>query len=129
MGPAPTERTVGRSSLLVALLPTPPPERIDIDASAPLEGPETHRIDLDVDAFLAEVGSRLDRVAVLDADALEDVIAEDPAGLRSQGWLMTVCREDGSARFGLLPTQARSSVTNAGAFCAAVETSLAIPAR
>jgi hypothetical protein len=125
MGPLPGEVRLSGVELRIALLPTLPPVPVDSRGKpAAPEAKETYAVALDADAMLAEIGERLDDAAALDAAALEAAVADHPSGLGSQGWLLVVCRPDGSADYRLLPTKAVARVENADAFCAAVERQL-----
>jgi len=122
LGPMPAEEILDRSDLLVALLPTVPPRSLDDQGNpAEVEFSETYTIDFDADAFLGEIAERLDEAATIDATSLERAVADYPAGLLSRGWLLTMCRPDGSADYRLLPTKAVAPLENAVVFCSAVE--------
>jgi len=126
MGPLPGEVRLSGVELRIALLPTLPPVPLDNRGkSVAPEAKETYAVELDSGAMLVEVGERLDDAAALDAASIESAVADHPAGLGSQGWLLVVCRADGSADYRLLPTKAVAKVENADAFCAAVERQLA----
>jgi hypothetical protein len=117
LGVDPRNETGAGAEITLALVPLVPP---------PVEGLESSRddpipVDLDANALRSEVARRLDGGATLDAATLEKALTEDPAGLEGAAWMLVVCRQDGTASFGLLPTSARSPVTNAPLFCAAVE--------
>ena len=65
----------------------------------------------------------LDRIAgesVLEVEKLENLLTQR-YGLWNQAFLLVVCRPDGTAWYGLLPTHGRNRVTNAAAVCAAME--------
>lgn len=122
LGPLPGERVLDRDSLIVVLLPTLPPVPVDEnDRPRPTARRDTYPVRFDSEAFLEEVARRLDRQANLDLETLETAIAVYPAGLRSNGWILVVCRPDGTADYGVPSTRARSRVTNAALFCAAAD--------
>ena len=121
-GPLPTEELLDRSALLVALLPTFPAVPVDdSDRPQPAARRETYAIRFDPQAFLETVAQRLDRQAAVDAATVEEAVTLRPAGLESEGWVLVVCRPDGTADYGLPPTRARSRLTNADLFCAAAD--------
>jgi hypothetical protein len=112
------KREVGMAGVLtLALLLVPPPalegEKSPSKASLPVR--------FDADAFRAEVARRLDAGSALDAATLESALTVEPKGLDSDGFLLVVCRGDGSAWFGLPPTRTHSPVTNASLICAAMD--------
>jgi hypothetical protein len=122
MGPMPAEEFLDRSDLLVALLPTLPPSSLDEEGNpGEAEFSEAYAIDFDANAFLEEIAERLDETAAIDVASLERAVADYPAGLRSSGWLLALCRPDGSADYRLLPTKAVAPVESAAVFCTAVE--------
>lgn len=137
LGPGPTERSVARRELVVAYLatlPAIPAEEITVAANVAFSSapPPVQEI-----AVVAETPARIDRTAFLDAIAnrldlhhgppderIEDLVSRPEAGLESDGWIVVLCNEDGSAVYHLPPTTARQRVINADLFCGAVESLL-----
>jgi hypothetical protein len=121
LGPLPTEEVLDRSALLAVLLPTFPAVPVGDKEPQPVARRETYSIRFDPQTFLETVAQRLDRQAVVDAATVEEAITLRPAGLESEGWVLVVCRHDGTADYGLPPMRARSRLTNAALFCAAAD--------
>jgi hypothetical protein len=88
-------------------------------------------VELNAELLREDIAHEFDVLSEVDARVLEWALlgggSSDPEWLRSQGWMMVVCREDGSAWFALPPTSAQSPVTNAPVFCAALERMLPSP--
>lgn len=109
----------------VAFVPLPPLAAPD-ERPAPL-----FPVELNAELFREDIGHVLDAASTLDGDVLELALrggsGAGPQWLRSEGWLMVVCREDGTAWFGLPPTAAWNVVTNAALICAAMERMLPSP--
>jgi hypothetical protein len=125
LGALPTTKVLDRTSLMVALLPTLPPSEIDENGNSRERQPrQAYIAAINQEAFLEEIARRLDRQATLDGPTLEKAITYRPSGFLSEGWILVVCRPDGSADFWLAPTQARAAVENAALFCAAVDSGL-----
>ena len=57
-------------------------------------------------------------------DRIEALVRRPGVGLKTEGWLVVLCREDGSATYFLPPTKAFNRVTNAAFFCGALEARL-----
>ena len=125
LGPEPRDTLAGRSDLRVALAPTVPPTPVD-EERRPTGEPESEaqQPSLDAEAYVAEIAARLDRTGAFEPGTLAELLASDPAGLESPGWILFICRE-ASATFELLPTRAASDVINAGELCAAIDRALA----
>jgi hypothetical protein len=122
LGPMPVETVLDNRALAVSLLPTAPPVPLGRDGRPRvLETRTTHPVSFDSDAFLEEIGRRLDLGASLDAERIEEVITLRPAGFRSRGWILVACRSDGSAHYWLPPTRAHAPVLNSDLFCGEVE--------
>ena len=77
-------------------------------------------------ALRKDVLARIEGESALDVEKLE-VYLTQRYGLWNEGFLLAVCRPDGTAWFGLLPTHSRNRVTNASAVCAAMEQKLPSP--
>jgi hypothetical protein len=127
-GPDPVDQVLSVSSFTIAFLATPPPVQVDRDNMPLLDDTiEEISVRLDEAAFLAELGKRLDQQKELNVGTLEKVLKDMPAGLDSAGWILVICRPDGSAAFGI-PSAATSTalvrLTNADMFCAAVDAQL-----
>ena len=126
MGPLPAEELVHQSDLLTAFFPTLPPARLD-DRGAPVasEPVDTYDVGVDAEGLVTDVANRLDAAATIDVQSVEEAVASHPVGLKGSGWLLAICRSDGSADYRPLPTMAVGSVQNAAVLCAAVEHQLA----
>ena len=125
LGPNPEadEETAGQ--LLLGLIPMLPPASPDSEESPPNEpAPESYQVVFDDDLFTAAVGEALDTQASLDLQTLERLLTERPQGLVSDGWLLVICREDGTADYFVPPTAAMCHVTNPEALCGAFEQAL-----
>jgi hypothetical protein len=123
LGARPSEKREQAIVVRSALVATRPPTPVDDQGKPTGAPPERVEPRFDGAAYLEEIASRLDHAARLDADTLAEAIAEDPAGLLSQGFVLFLCRER-SATFELLPTGAAQQVTNAGELCAALDRAL-----
>ena len=120
LGPDPVERVVGSERLLAAFLATVPATPGD-NASVPeSDGVAT----IDRSAFLRLLAAELDRYSGCPLDRIEELASRPPVGLRSEGWLIVVCREGDEATYFVPPTQAFHRVTNAAFFCGALESRL-----
>ncbi|HEX5043447.1 MAG TPA: hypothetical protein VFV75_11110, partial [Candidatus Polarisedimenticolaceae bacterium] len=86
---------------------------------------DTLAIHFSAEQLREDVAEALDAASHVDGALLEAALrgepVQDPQWLQSEGWMTVLCRDDGTAWFGLPPTAARSPVTNAAAFCAAME--------
>lgn len=87
--------------------------------------PSTLPVEFSADQLRDDVAEALDAASQVDGALLEAALrgepVQGPQWLQSEGWMTVLCREDGTAWFGLPPTAARSPVTNAAVFCAAME--------
>ncbi len=138
LGPNPSDRLVEEMRLGVAYLATVPPEIVegaaDRSSSSGARDPETLQIArgvpatnaaaVDRAAYLEAFVSGLDRQQRPPHEVLEELVRIPAAGLRSEGWISVLCRQDGTATYFLLPTKAHNRVTNAERFCAALEARL-----
>jgi len=70
------------------------------------------------------LGTELDRHSGSHLERIEELMRRPPVGLRSEGWMIVLCREDGSATYFLPPTKAFHRVSNAAFFCGALEARL-----
>jgi hypothetical protein len=138
LGARPAEQVVARTTILAAYLATVPAGRLTQvapDGSYPLS--ESGHLEIEVVQPASETPARINRTAFLDrlveelesqGDAPEERLASwlsRPAvGLESEGWLVVVCRDDGTASYSVPPTKAANRVTNADLFCAALEARL-----
>ena len=84
------------------------------------------RIDRKVrlNGFLERLSKGLDRSNGPPLETIEALVRHPPVGLRSEGWIVVLCHEDGSATYHLPPTTAFHRVTNADVFCGALEVRL-----
>ena len=123
IGVEPKREVRSTGSLTVALVPvTPPSTEGDKSHSTP-----TVSLQFDAQAFQTEVTRRLDAGSDVGAAALEKALTDEPVGLRSDAFLLVLCRGDGTAWFGLPPTRTHSPITNAALFCAALDRLLPSP--
>jgi hypothetical protein len=119
LGVAPTDEARTTAMRTVAFVPIAP-------ALLPDETlPPTLPVQFYSDLFREDVAHVLDAASAVDASVLETAFQGGrgfgPQWLRSEAWMMVVCRDDGSAWFGLPPTAVQSPVTNASLICAAME--------
>ena len=123
-GATPDDRQLETETLHVALIPTASPTPARAGSLAPTVGPAAPALtpDVELESLTAVVAARLGEAATLDLETLESAITVRPAGLDETGWLLTVCRQDGSAEFWLAPTKASAAVTDADRFCGELET-------
>ncbi len=109
----------------VAFLPVAPPAFPDEPP------PATLAIQFSAEQLRDDVAEALDAGSQIDGALLEAALrgepVQGPQWLQSEGWMTVLCRDDGTAWFGLPPTAARSPVTNAAVFCAAMERMLPSP--
>lgn len=137
LGPHPADRLVEEKRLGVAYLATVPPEIAEGgpdtgssvgagDPRIPTAGEAAAASPASVDraAHLEALVSGLDRHGGPPDQVLEELVRIPSAGLRSEGWISVVCRQDGTATYFLPPTRAHNRVTNAARFCAALEARL-----
>ena len=125
LGPMPTVTLQESRTLMVALLPTLPPVPVDGDGRPQSAVPqESYAVEFDDGAFLDEIARRLDAEADLNEVTLVEAVTHQPVGLRSEGWILVVCHEDGTARYDLAPLGAWGPLTNPSLFCAAIESIL-----
>ena len=112
-GADPRRETRTRESLLMALLP--------VSHSSDAPAPEQRiAVPFQPDAFRAEMARRLSMQATVSLEVLEQAFTQ--YGVRELAdLLLVVCRPDGTASFGLPPTLAQNTLTNAPIFCAAME--------
>jgi hypothetical protein len=131
LGVSPTEEETRNSTLISVLLPTIPPERLDAEGEprdvAVAPGDEALTISADVAAMIDDLATTLDERSELTLDAIEEALTSRPAGLGPPGWILVVCRDDGTAHFWLPPTPANSPLTNADLFCAEAHRQLGSP--
>jgi hypothetical protein len=118
-GADPRRETRTREALLMALLPV----MHSSDGPAP---EQRIAVPFQLDAFRTEMARRLSMQATLSSKVLEEAFTQ--YGVRELAdLLLVVCRPDGTASFGLPPTLAQNTVSNAPIFCAAMERMLPSP--
>lgn len=119
-GPRPRDLGLEEEHIDAALIPIVPPTPPSGGSLAPTVGPAAMTLDpdIDVEALAATVAARLAEATALDLETLEAALTVRPGGLDETGWLLALCRQDGSARFWLPPTRAQARVINADGFCA-----------
>ncbi|HET9298488.1 MAG TPA: hypothetical protein VFO11_00995, partial [Candidatus Polarisedimenticolaceae bacterium] len=119
LGAHPREEIEATAVRTVAFLPVAPAVFAD---ETP---PSTVAIQFSAELLREDVGEALNAASNVDAALLEAALrgepVQGPQWLQSEGWMTVLCRDDGTAWFGLPPTAARSQVTNAAVFCAAME--------
>ena len=125
LGFAPTDEVHTTAVRTVAFFPIAP-------ASFPDDPPSpTLPVEFSAEQLRDDVAQALDAASQVDGALLEAALRGEPVmgpqWLRSEGWMTVVCRDDGTAWYGLPPTAARSSVTNSQIFCAAMERMLPSP--
>ncbi|HEX5043336.1 MAG TPA: hypothetical protein VFV75_10550 [Candidatus Polarisedimenticolaceae bacterium] len=102
-----------QEALLMAFVPV----AHSFDALAP---EQRIAVPFDLASFRTELVRRLTMQPTLSLEALEKVLTDH--GVRELAdLLLVVCRPDGTAWFGLPPTLAQNTLTNAAVFCAAME--------
>ena len=132
-GPAPSDTPLETWDIHVALLPVGPPTEVEADfelefdeegravgvkrPASELSPDEEANVQFDSDAFVEKVAERLADERSLTTGALESALTQQPGGLASRGWLMIVCRDDGTATYGVPPAPSRNVVTNPGELC------------
>lgn len=133
LGPYPTERTIERNVLYASYLATVPAAEIDgewsgtMSSRAPPEPPAAHEsvpdrpAQMDRSGFVDEIVDRLDRHHGPPGELIEELLARPQVGLLSEGWIVVLCRQDGTSTYFLYPTKAQNAVQNADQFCFAVE--------
>jgi hypothetical protein len=136
-GAHPTEKVLETTRLYAAFLATEPALRQaepvaqiapGLEEALPPTAPEEPPVDalaaIDRSAFVALLGDRLDKDDGAPHEVIESLIRRPAAGLKSEGWIVVVCREDGSSTYYLPPTRAHNRVVNADLFCGALEARL-----
>lgn len=118
-GADPRRETRTRESLLMALVP------VAHSSNAPAPDQQVV-VPFQLDAFRAEMARRLAMQPAVSLEVLEQAFTQYGV-LELADLLLVVCRPDGTAWFGLPPTLARNTVTNAPLFCAAMERLLPSP--
>jgi hypothetical protein len=119
LGAHPSDEVRTVAVRIVAFIPVAP-------AAFPDEPPpSTLPVELSAEQLRDDVAEVLDAASQVDGALLEAALrgepVQGPPWLQSEGWMTVLCREDGTAWFGLPPTAARSPVTNAAVFCGAME--------
>jgi hypothetical protein len=138
-GAEPRSRVLDEATTFVALIPTLPAAAFADDPrpDGSYAVSSSGRLDAELLEPSADEPPRIDRSSFVD-QVLEELEAHggDPqvaidrsllrpiSGLVSEGWIVVVCEPGGEGIYSLPPTRAGNRVTNAGLFCAALETRL-----
>jgi hypothetical protein len=120
LGPMPERRLLERWYLTASLLPTLPPRDLD-RGPGELQPSSSYAVRLDDSALLASIAKSIDFRAEVTPDVLADKISRTAEGLGPTGWIMVICKTDGSATWGFPQVGAQVELQNGDLFCGAVE--------
>jgi hypothetical protein len=109
--------------MTASLLPTLPPRDLDRPPGL-LQPAGSYAVRLDEEALFESIAKSIDFRSEVTPAVLADRIASRVEGLGPTGWMLVICKADGSATWGFPQVDAQVELQNGDLFCGAVESYL-----